>query len=955
MSDKGQENPLHTLAQSAIETCSTGIIILNKDERIVLWNHWMVQHARIDPDEAIGCRIEEIFPGHAIVRVCDAIKSALIQGLSSILSPSLHQMPFHLYTAVSGHEHTESTQNLQQTITISPIKADQTICHCLIQITDMSDAIKRENLLRVQARQMQSLLHKHHANELYLRAILNNTLDGIITVNEQGKIEVFNPAAENIFNFHSHEVIDQPIHLLIPQLYTTYDEALRQSLRLPNTYQEIWGKRKDGTLVSLELSINKVKIMDNQVMICLIRDVTKRKHTEAELRQAKEAAEAANRAKSDFLATMSHEIRTPMSGVIGMIELLNQTALDPQQAHYVEMVRSSGEALLNLINDILDFSKIEAGKLNLEIIQFDLCALLEEVVNLFAASAHSKKLVLACQLPPIESIMLRGDPSRLRQVLSNLLGNAIKFTEQGEVILKTTVLEAFQQHYVLRFEVTDTGIGISSDDIKRLFKPFSQADSSTTRRYGGSGLGLAISRRLVQLMGGEINLTSQQGKGSTFWFNMPLPKSDTAIPTKYTPTQMDKLKKVKVLFFVQGHHSIKILVEQTQAWGMRPTVATTAAQCLQLLKENHYDMVILDDDMPDVEKITRLIQATPQTTRSTLILLTSMDKPLNQNSISWRYLISKPILNSKLLTVLLDILTGQSPQFVALGAQYSPQHHLSLPNQLFEKRILVAEDNPVNQEVIRAMLTQLGCYVAVVGDGEQVLQVLTDQAVTESYDLIFMDCHMPNVDGFDTTTRIRQLEQTMHRPRMPIIALTASVMPVNRERCVIAGMDDYLAKPVRLEELCMMLIRHLGNGQTQTTALDQKKPIQIQEKPIKETKSNDSVLAIDDLSRMRQDMRSRGINWLIDIFLNELPAYLEDIRQAVASGDGEALYLKAHKFKGGCKNMAATQMITLCQRLETLGRAQDIAAASTLVHDELEDAAKALKEALEQEKRKEKI
>ncbi len=957
------------LAHNAIEACHIGIILLNQDAQIVLWNAWMVKHARISMDQAVGRRMADIFPELAHSRIEQAVQMALFQGLSSILSQSLHGTMFPLYPLTTPAP-PQACEPLQQSVTITPLSVPDQPRHCLIQVTNMSDVVKREHLLRTQARQVQSLANEYHTNELYLQAILDHALDAIVTMDEQGYIEIFNPTAEKIFGYQATEVSGRKINLLMPESISIHhDEYIQRYLqtgqpRVIGAGREVLGQRKDGTLVPLELSISEVKVNDKHFFIGIMHDISNRKATLAELQKAKEVAEHANQAKSEFLATMSHEIRTPMSGMIGMIELLSKTPLDSKQTHYIETLRSSSEALLNLINDILDFSKVEAGKLTLDIIEFDLTRLIEELTNLFAVSAHRKGLNLTCQIFPLLPVNLQGDPSRLRQILTNLLGNAIKFTEHGEVTLQTLVMAESADQVTIHFEITDTGIGISNTVQQQLFQAFSQADSSTTRRYGGSGLGLAISRRLVRLMGGEIHLYSQLGQGSTFWFELPFPKTSTPSFLANQLAQLDRLKDLKLLIVEPNPSCRQKLAQQLHVWGMHPqeSNATTVLQ-----HHCELDLVIIEESAWTAWQ-SQL--ANWPLGKTQWIILTSMDNPLDQSSAGHsKQCLTKPILPSKLLECLIT-LTEQSS---ACDPQNDSRRPIGTDNPLLEtssltmrksnlshgtdisplfsgKRILVAEDNIVNQEVAKAMLSRLGCDVTVAEDGVQTLRRLQES----HYDLIFMDCHMPNIDGFEATHQIRLQEQTTpNTPHIPIIALTASVMPNNQERCLSAGMDDYLSKPVKTADFQRVLTRYLLAHPNLPKSVE---PVQVPSvfHTTVEQHSDLPILNQALLTQMRKDMRGRGINWLINVFLNELPTYLDELQQAITGRDGNLLYMKAHKFKGGCKNLGASRMVKLCEQLEALGQAQDLSAATELFKSEMEREEKDLQEALEQEKLKEK-
>jgi PAS domain S-box-containing protein len=775
--------------------------------------------------------------------------------------------------------------------------------------------------------------------------ILENSMDGFCLFNSEGICQNVNRAFCKMLGYGREELVGMPVAQIGARFSPEEVTAAIQGLIKRGSHRietQLW--HKYGTRIEVEISSTAFRFEDdiNQplFLFSFIRDISTRKRYEMDLRQAKEAAESASRAKSEFLATMSHEIRTPMSGVIGTTELLQQTLLDAKQKHYVEMIRSSGEALLTLINDILDFSKIEANKLNLEQIEFDLSALLEEVINLFAVSAQHKGLELIYQISSFPPVKLIGDPSRLRQVLNNLLGNAVKFTQRGEIILHVSMVEELSQRFTLHFEVIDTGIGVTKEEGTRLFKPFLQADSSTTRRYGGTGLGLAISRRLVQIMGGEIGLISQVGQGSTFWFNLPFAKSTTPMATLDEPTH--KLRGLKLLLVI-NHTAYHILfMALAQQWEMPTHIATTTTEGLQLLMNRAYDIVIIEHDWPQLDGLNfmRTIQFEPQYAYLPLVLFTTMDKMVEPERESIKYLLNKPLLPSNFLRCLLHILGEDKVESVTL-----PPLSSSSPTHFNNKQVLIAEDNQVNQEVIKVMLHNLGCQVTVVEDGQQALQALSQRR----YDLIFMDCHMPNLDGFETSIQIRQQEQLQAGDsHIPIIALTANALQGDRERCIAMGMDDYLSKPVKSEDLQKMLGRYFGEPYlNQPVENNLKLPDTPELTAMPETHE---VLSATKLEQMRKDMKGRSIAWLIDLFLRELPNYINELNKAIQTKEGENLYLAAHKFKGSCSNLGAMSMVELCKQLEILGRAGDLEPAAQIVIHQVPQAAQHLAEALQQEK-----
>jgi PAS domain S-box-containing protein len=661
-------------------------------------------------------------------------------------------------------------------------------------IRDVSERIRTEQELR--------------ESEEMFRSIGTSAKDAIVMMDNQGNVTYWNKAAERMFGFTVEEATGKYLHEFLaseeyrPSFYQAFPhfQETGEGAAVGSTL-ELVGLHKSGKRVVVELSLSALQLRGKWHALGIMRDVTLRKEAERAIQEARDAAEQSARAKSQFLANISHEIRTPLNGVIGMLGLLERTELNPEQREFTETAVTSADALLHLINDILDFSKIEAGKMELDSLDFNLTALVEGVNDSLAFQAQQKGLEYLCLIDPDIPRFLRGDPGRVRQVLVNLIGNAIKFTPRGQIEIQVTREEFSDRETEVRFQVRDTGIGIPSERIAHLFEAFTQADSSTTRKYGGTGLGLNISKKLVQLMGGGIEATSKVGEGSCFSFNVFFSHTER---TFSEADLSDKALEGKRFLVLDDHPTNRrILHTQIRSWGGQVEESEDGETALEILREAMkeglpYDLVLVDMQMPgmDGEEFAARVRSDPLLKQTRLILLTSLGTSLGSaqlGHLGFFANVTKPIKRNSLFDCLLGALGSNR----TVSTKNSPPAQTPRPAGSFSARILLAEDNRVNQMVAAKMLENIGHTVTVVGNGVEAIEALREGG----FHLVLMDVQMPEMDGLEATRRIRNSDPSELDTGIPIIAMTAHAMKGDREICLAAGMDGYLSKPLSRGDL----------------------------------------------------------------------------------------------------------------------------------------------------------
>jgi PAS domain S-box-containing protein len=802
-------------------------------------------------------------------------------------------------------------------------------------------------------------------SETKFRTLYDSNSDAVMLLGEHGFFDC-NPAALTLFGcesqkeFCSHHPADlgppqQPCGMDSLTLANRHIATARATGR--HRFEWLHQRADSGKLFPADVLLSAMDLDGTSVLQAVVRDITDRKRTEEELIRAKEIAEAASRAKSQFVTNMSHEIRTPLNGVLSMTELLLMADLTEPQRHLADLAHRSGVTLLDTVNDILDFSKIEAGKLVLETTDFDLRDTVEDIVGLLAPQAGKKRLDLGCVIPDHVPAALRGDPVRLRQILTNLIGNAIKFTEQGTVSVWVDSVEQTETDVVLRVTVRDTGIGIPPETQSAIFKAFTQADSSTTRRFGGTGLGLAIVSQLVRIMDGQVGVDSTVGRGSHFWFTARFDRQ--ALRAGPPEDSRRLLQGVRVLVVDDAAMSRMILEEYLGLWGATCQSVPSGSDALRRLREaaaqgTPYDIAILDRHMPMMDglQLARAIHEDPQLHSMPLLLLLSIwaqesDENLRQTDITlW---LKKPVRAAQLRRRLLH-LCGR-----ATAADVEPLPAVPATPQamaVLRGHILLAEDHAVNQEGTVMLAERMGLRVDVVGTGRQALEAVA----TTAYDLILMDCQMPEMDGLIATAEIRKRETLGVRGdasssapcplplaphRIPIVALTAHTMPEYREQCVSAGMDDYLCKPFTQNQLYTLLARWLPTAAEPGAAA----PASVSIQP---AGLSDSAAAASPDRKQPPSLSVDPKAWQPildaqrpghpDILAKMLGLYLRDSREladtllaALANRDSEALLESAHGLKSCSAMMGAYRLTNLCNQLEELRSAQFLEEASTLI------------------------
>ncbi len=871
------------------------IITIDADGKIVEFNRAAEQTFGYKSAEMVGKEMAEILtPPSSRARHRDNLLRYQSTGEASILGRRL-EMPLMK----------KNEEAFMAEVAMQPVPHGDSL-QFTIFLRDITDRLKAEERLR-------------RSNARFQRLVESDII-GIIIVNLNGLIKEANDVFLGMTGYLKSEVRAGRLNLMemTPIEYHSQDQECLIHLNEHGTCPA-WEKeltRKDGSRVPILLGVTLLE-GNNQEALCFVLDISTQKETEQQLKKAKEAADAASKSKSAFLANMSHEIRTPMNAVIGMTDLVLHSELAPEQREYLQVVAESAESLLQLINDILDFSKIEVGKLELEEVEFRLRDAINGVLKSLAVQAHSKAIEIVCQVDHDVPDLVSTDLNRLRQILINLVGNAIKFTPSGEVVIKVEKQHHINNKLHLLISVTDTGIGIPQKRIKHIFEPFEQLEQSMARRFGGTGLGLSITSRLVELMGGRIWCESTEEQGATFFFTSVI-NAIADCPDEIDPEVTSQLEQLRVLAVDDNESSSNSLAEMFESWNINLQTSDSAANAIDKLHESEFDIILIDAHMPHVDGF-ELVEQMKGTTfgfelPAIFIMLTSGDPPgdiARCEELGAAAYLMKPINPSELFDTLIAFVGGEklsSAQFTAYEAEPSASGVL---------KILLVEDSVYNQKLAVGLLKKKGHSITVAENGKVALKFLKNQ----TFDLVLMDVQMPEMDGLEATRAIRGIEKTTGE-HLPIIAMTAQAMKGDREQCLAAGMDNYIAKPIRAKFFYEVIDNTYASQTKGESTIDMKKTILADIEP---SHVESTVILPEGVVDWNEALSITGgdselLFELIEAYQEEEPPLLLEIEQSLIDVNHSQLKASAHKLKGAVRSFGAGTMFDLCFQLEAAGR-----------------------------------